>query len=429
MKILDIAIKDMLRSFRSVFAVVFMFVVPLLVTGMFYLMFGRLSDQGGFDLGVTQVVVANLDEGSELLRASLQGSPTDSPVETLGQVVVNILQREEMSALISVIQVSEAASARAAVDEQQAQVALIIPPDFSAQFADLEEEAVLEFYQDPTFTLGPMVVGSILEQVIDGFSGAKIVIRVLMDQGFPESEIDSTLVGQVVQAYMGSSGAGVDPAALTTLRQPEKESNGGLLMQIVGPIMGGMMIFYAFYTGTVTAQSILKEDEEGTLPRLFTTPTSQATILGGKFLAVFMMVGVQVTVLLFAARLVFNIYWGTAAAVALTAAGTILSAASFGIFVVSWIKHSRQGGLIYGGVLTMTGMLGMMKIFTMTGAGAPPTLERASLFVPQGWAVRSLLQSMNGDPLLSILTSMTALLGWSLVFFVIGVWRFQKRYA
>ncbi len=33
------------------------------------------------------------------------------------------------------------------------------------------------------------------------------------------------------------------------------------------------MIFYAFFTGTSTAQSILKEEEERTLPRLFTTPT------------------------------------------------------------------------------------------------------------------------------------------------------------
>ena len=50
--------------------------------------------------------------------------------------------------------------------------------------------------------------------------------------------------------------------------------------------MGGMTIFYAFFTGTSTAQTILREDEDGTLPRLFTTPTTQATILGGKFLAV-----------------------------------------------------------------------------------------------------------------------------------------------
>ena len=40
MKILDIALKDMTRSFRSMFALIFMFGIPLLMTGMFYFMFG-----------------------------------------------------------------------------------------------------------------------------------------------------------------------------------------------------------------------------------------------------------------------------------------------------------------------------------------------------------------------------------------------------
>jgi ABC-type Na+ efflux pump permease subunit len=74
--------------------------------------------------------------------------------------------------------------------------------------------------------------------------------------------------------------------------------------------MGGMMVFYAFFTGTSTAQSILKEEEERTLPRLFTTPTSQAEILNGKFLAVFMTVLVQMVVLLLTSWLTFNINWG-----------------------------------------------------------------------------------------------------------------------
>lgn len=50
---------------RSTFAVVFMFGVPLLVTGMFYFMFGKIAgDASGFDLPVTRVVVVNLDQGS-----------------------------------------------------------------------------------------------------------------------------------------------------------------------------------------------------------------------------------------------------------------------------------------------------------------------------------------------------------------------------
>ena len=99
---------------------------------------------------------------------------------------------------------------------------------------------------------------------------------------------------------------------------------------MIGPIMSGMMIFYAFFTGTSTAQSILREEEERTLPRLFTTPTPQVVILSGKFLAVFLTVFMQVTVLLAAAHLIFGVRWGAALPVGLAAAGIVLGAASFG---------------------------------------------------------------------------------------------------
>ena len=42
MKVLDIALKDLLRSFRSAFALVMMFVAPLLITGLIYFAFGSM---------------------------------------------------------------------------------------------------------------------------------------------------------------------------------------------------------------------------------------------------------------------------------------------------------------------------------------------------------------------------------------------------
>ena len=148
----------------------------------------------------------------------------------------------------------------------------------------------------------------------------------------------------------------------------DAEESQNLLLSIIGPIMGGMMVFYAFFTGTSTAQSILKEEEERTLPRLFTTPTPQATILTGKLLSVFMTVCTQVIVLLIAAHLIFGIQWGDLWSVVLMAAGIIFSASSFGIFVNSFLKNTKQGGVIFGGVLTVTGMVGMISIFAMNSA-------------------------------------------------------------
>jgi ABC-2 type transport system permease protein len=190
-----------------------------------------------------------------------------------------------------------------------------------------------------------------------------------------------------------------------------------------------MMIFYAFYTGTSTAESILREEEERTLPRLFTTPTPQAAILSGKFMSVFMTVGVQVFVLLLAANLIFGIKWGNISSVVLSAVGIVFSASSFGIFINSFLKNTKQGGVVFGGILTVTGMIGMISIFAGGAPNADKLGNSVALLVPQGWAVRGLTQAMHHQPLSTLAINTLVLLVWAIVFFVVGVWRFKRRYA
>jgi ABC-2 type transport system permease protein len=202
-----------------------------------------------------------------------------------------------------------------------------------------------------------------------------------------------------------------------------------MLLRIVGPIMGGMMIFYAFFTGSSTAQSILKEEEEHTLPRLFTTPTPQAVILTGKLVAVFLTVLVQVVTLIIAARLIFGIQWGAPVPVAMAAAGTVFIASSFGICINSFLKNTKQGGTVFGGVLVMTGMLGMISVFAQGSPTAAQLSGTVALLVPQGWAIRGLLQAMNGAPVGNVGLTTLVMLVLSAAFFVVGVWRFSKRYA
>ena len=93
MKAFDIALKDMTRSFRSTFAVVFMFGVPLLVTGMFYFMFGNIASDGEFNLPKTKVVIANLDEGGPKFQVNPKNIPGGKKSDTMGELIVNILQR------------------------------------------------------------------------------------------------------------------------------------------------------------------------------------------------------------------------------------------------------------------------------------------------------------------------------------------------
>jgi ABC-type transport system involved in multi-copper enzyme maturation permease subunit len=428
MKIFDIALKDMRQSFRSIFGLVFMFAIPLLVPLLFALMMGGSSADGpSFQVPVTKVIIVNQDQGGPEFEQAMAGFPAEYQADSLGGVIVNVLQSPDFANLLEVRIGSDPAAARRQVDSQEVGVALVIPTDFSASFSSLDRQAVLEFYQDPTLAIGPGIVKSILSQFMDNLSGARIAVQVTLAE---TGASDPTVIGQVVAQYLDARPQGDQTAGLLEVRSPGPAApKPGFIESILGPIMGAMLIFYAYYTGVASAQSILREDEQRTLPRLFTTPTAPSAILTGKFLAVFLTVTAQVLILLTASHFLFRIRWGDWSAVTLLAISLILNAASFGIFLNSLLKNSRQGGVVFGGVLSLTSMIGMVRIFAVMAGGVSPWLDIVSLVVPQGWAVRLMLQGLDNALVGPLLASAGVLLAWTVVFFLLGIWRFGKRYA
>jgi ABC-2 type transport system permease protein len=193
--------------------------------------------------------------------------------------------------------------------------------------------------------------------------------------------------------------------------------------------MGGMMIFFVFFTTAASIETILTEEERGTLQRLFTTPTSHRAILGGKSLAGVITATIQIIVLLLFGRFIFSIDWGAILPVFLAVVGIVLAAAATGLFLVSFMQNTRQGGIIFGGVLTVAGMLGLIPVFTAGVPEQPEAVQTISLLVPQGWAMRALTETMEGGNVSDVLPFFGGLLAWALVLGAIGQYRLQKRFA
>jgi ABC-2 type transport system permease protein len=418
MKALDIALKDMRQSFRSKGAIVFMFVVPILITVLFSFMFGSIA--GGdeeFAIPVVPVVLVNLDEGQA------------PGVGSMGAFLADTLQEEALADLLTISEMDDAAAARTAVDNQEAGVAIIIPADFTDAIMGEQQTVAVELYRDPTLTIGPAVVGSIVSQIVDGMAAANIGIGVTMSQ---LAEAGGLITPEMVQEVVQAATAIPPPQQvgnLTQMQAPPGQEGGNELTQMLAFILGGMMVFYAFFTGANVLYTVLTEQENGTLQRLFTTPTSHMTIFSGKFIAALLILTVQVTVLLTFGSLVFGIQWGDPLPVAIAAAGLILIAATTGLFLVSLQKNTRQASLIFGGLLTLTGMLGLFTVFTAGAPNTPAALETVSLLVPQGWAIRTFRQAMEGSTLPDIAITFAVILVWSAIFFFIGQRRLQKRFS
>jgi len=241
--------------------------------------------------------------------------------------------------------------------------------------------------------------------------------------------ITPELVQEVVAQHTESAFGQGETAPLVAIQAPPGVNAGpGFVSELLGLILGGMMAFFAFFSGAATIESLLVEQERGTLQRLFTTPTPRRTILAGKALTVIVTLAVQITVLMIFGALVFDIRWGDPAPVGLAGVGLMILAAATGLFLVSFLQSTRQSGVIFGGLLTLTGMLGMIPIFG-GGVTASPWVDAVALLVPQGWAIRGILIARGGGTVAELAPTLLVICLWTAVFLGIGLRRLQRRFA
>jgi len=414
MKALDIALKDLKQAFRSYFAIAFMFVIPILITGLFAFLFGGFGEDVEVEIDPIPVQIYNQDQGD------------------LGDVLVSVWSSEGLSDILAVTVTEEAAQARQAVDLQQAEVAILIPENFSASLFSSDSQTEIELYQDPTLTLGPGIVKTIVNQFTDVFSGSNITVQVteqqLKERGYT---LTPEQMQSLAQAYSSQVSSSTQAGQQVSLESPggEQQDPGGGVKNILGFIMGGMMIFYAYFTGAYASNTILTEQENGTLERMFGTATPPTMILIGKLLAAASMILVQLTVLIAFGRLAFGIDWGQLGLLVPFILATTLGAASYGMFAISLAKDRRMAGVIMGAGNTVTGMLGMAGTFMLSSPTPNRTIDILTLLVPQGWANRMMLSIMEGLSLERTLLSLLGLLVYSVVMVALGLIRFQKRFA
>ncbi|MBN2387780.1 MAG: ABC transporter permease [Anaerolineales bacterium] len=421
MNILTITFKDLADSLRKPLVLAFMLVLPLLQAGLPYLAFNGLA--GGLDVQITRVLVVDLDQPNPAY-----------PEFRAGELLTAMLADEQLANLLEVTLSDDAYAARRMVEAGQADVAVIIPPELTASLFEPEGRAAVSIYHDPTLTLGPGIVRDVVVNFLDGFAGALIAadLTTLQLEALGQQVTDRTRqeamqrYGTWAQSVGESLSRGVHPA-IDYGDPVEVHQTGSLMKAIVGPMMAGMLVFFAFFVGAFAAQSLLREDEQGTLKRLFRTPLSRGRILTGKFLAVVILLLLQTVLLLGFGSLLFGIHWGAALPVAVNGLGLALSAAGFGIMLISFMRTSRQAFLVMGGAVILTGMAG--GTMTTTFASLPAAFRLLNLFTPQGWVLRGFEAALQGRALLEAAVPALVAAATGLAFLLVGWHNLNRRYS
>jgi ABC-2 type transport system permease protein len=423
-RILDVAVKDLVRYTRSMFVLGMMFGAPLMIAGLIYFAFSGLGGgEGGFQLPVTRVLVVNLDQPDSQYGGF-----------SAGQVLVEFLQAEQLANLLETTVANDEASARAAVESQEADVAVIIPTDLSPAAFTAAGGTSVTLYQDPTLSIGPAIVKGLIENFLDGFSGSKIAAGVTAEL-FTERgmQADPGATQSVVLQYadwareLGELRASRQHPLIAVQPLPSKAAPTNLLADLAGKILAGQLIFFSFYTAAAAAQSIITEEEQKTLPRLFTTPSPRTAILAGKFIATFALVLGQAVVLTIASAFIFRIRWGQPLTVAMVMLGLVAVSTGFGLFLMSFAKTTRQAGLVMGAVLTVLGMAG--GLFSAGMDVLPTAFETVALLTPHGWVMRGWKLSLAGASAGEVLLPVAVVLVMGIAFFAFGAVTFRRRFA
>jgi len=426
MKILDIAFKDLTRSFRSAFAIGMMVVAPLMLTGLIYFAFGGMSS-GDVSMTAIKVGVVNADQ-----------LPADSVIDApIGDNIRSMFFDDSVKSWIEASDYTDEASVRAAVDKQEIGVAVIIPQDFTTSYLSGEKDVQVLIVSDPTLSIGPAVVEDMVTMMVDGVAGGGIAIETIMErlqangtQPDP-SQIPAWIerYGNWYRDFQRNLFHNPDKAALVVVAPSAGETEtANPLTQMMGLTMAGQMIFFAFFTGGNSMMSILREHEEGTLARLFTTPTDRTKILMGKFVAVFITVLLQGVVLMIAGRFAFGVQWGKPVSIALALTAQVFAAVGLGVLLISFVKNTKQGGPVLGGGLTMLGMLGGLFTANIPG-GMPKAFDAIGNFIPQGWVLKGWRMALDGSSAGDLLIPFLVTVAMGIVMFAIGAMMFKRRYA
>ncbi len=405
--ILQIGWKDLRVIFRDRAALILMLVAPFVLTVAMGLVTGSL---GSSDSGINKVpvVVVNLDQN------------------TLGNALVEVLKAPELDQLLSVVDNNDTAAARGMVDENKTTAVVIIPAGFTASIIPQNGQAAaqvaqIEVYKNPSRTIGAGIVQSIVEsyvnQVETGRIGGQVAVSQLISNGLLSPQ-QAAQTGMQIGTQLAGELGNLQTLTLNTSQASASEEPN--LLTFLAP---GFALLFLMYTVSLGGRSLLTERQEGTLTRLMSTPIQPSQVLVGKMTGTYMMGLAQMTILIGASALLLGLRWGNPVAIVILLITAVAAATGWGMLLAALSRTPGQvssigmamtllfglvGGSFFGG--TLTGVIGYIGMLT-----------------PNYWGQKGFNILTGGGNLQDLLPVYAALLVMATILLVISTSIFRRK--
>jgi ABC-2 type transport system permease protein len=324
--------------------------------------------------------------------------------------------------------------AMAALDEGEIVRVLTIPAGFSAD-VQTGRRTTLELVNSPdasaeqTAAVREVVAGvastfSLETQLIEAFRQ----MDQMMAMASPEYRVfTETTIEQQARSQFERSREGALVSAVMRLPKSLVGEQEELGMQVT---VAGFLVLFVFLTAQATAQSIYDEKKVGSFRRLLAAPMSKAELLAGKMLPNFIVTLAQIIVILAAGVYLFPLLGmekltlgKDPVALVVLSMMVALCSSSIGVLIAALARTESQVSSISSVGLWVMGALGgaFMPTFLLGGF-----IETISKVVPHSWAATAYYDLLlRGKGIADIMPELAVLAGFTLVFAVIGIWRFE----
>jgi len=393
-RILDIALKDLMQLVRDFKTFMFLLIMPIVFTLLFGYAFGGFGS-GSSD---SRLPVGYLSQDRHWITDSLHDLLVRSEVIRLDENIFN-----------------SAADLEKLVSDGDLAAAIVVPDGYGRSVLK-GKQAQLTVVTDTGTAAWTTVEAELLTLAsrLDGAVRTATIIEQTHVEGIPFD-----------YAFEKSLSAWEEPPIVieeTTSPELQKSSDEGKALAHTAP---GMMLQFAIAGLLTAAQVIVAERKSRTLERLLTTATRRVHILVGHSLAIFVLIFTQFIILMAFAQLAFKVnYLRVPAATFLVAFSAALCISALGLLIGVMARTEEQA--------VMFALIPMFVFAGLGGAWVPLEVTGAAFraighLSPVAWAMDGFENIVaRGLGFQSVLLPAAALIGYATFFFILAERRFRN---
>lgn len=397
MKILSIAIKDLIINLKDRKALTLIILMPLALIFVLGFTLSSLFQQGGVSIKKFDAAIVDKDGGEQSKRFK------------------EFLSSDDIKEMVNLKETSEEEGMNK-VKSGEIPVLIVIPEGYTEGIKS-GEKVEIKMYSDP----GSPLSSKIAESLVKSYTGVSSAVtaalgaseEVMMGYGLQ----GHMLLNEITEVFSSEDNA-AEKAETKVLDKKEP-------LSAIQYYSAGMLVMYILFVGMLGTKSIVEEREQKTLQRLMTTSTSNTVILSGKLLGLLLLGIVDVVVLILFTRLAFNVRWGNSIpGLVLLSLTMVFAASGLSMFIATICRTSKAVDSINPIIIIILSFLGgsMFPIMIM-----PPILQTIGKIALNNWALRGYLNLMLNNGIASVVTPSIVLTVMGLIFLTLGISRLKLQ--